>query len=159
MSRRSVDEDFAAEAVRIALDNAAAGQLPFGALVVKDGEVLATGVNSAVADHDPTAHAELAAVRAACRRLQSLWLNGATLVSSCEPCAMCHAAALITGVERILYAAHKEEVPDLGVPFPRTVAEMGDVWRSVGTDRIEHVPTPGSGEPFARFAAASKGLR
>lgn len=147
------DHHFAARAVRLALDNADRGQLPFGALVVRDGAVLATGVNTALRDRDPTAHAEMVAVRAACRDLSTLELTGATVVSSCEPCAMCHAAALVAGVARIVYAAPKELVPDLGVPFPQVVAEMQVVWRRVGSDEVVHVPTPGADEPFTRFLA------
>jgi tRNA(Arg) A34 adenosine deaminase TadA len=157
--REPTDEEFLARAVRLALDNAAGGQLPFGALVVREGAVLASGVNTALRDHDPTAHAELAAVRAACRDLGNLQLIGATLVSSAEPCAMCHAAALVAGVARIIYAAPKEDVPDLGVPFPRIVAEMQQVWRRSGSDPIAHVPTPGAAEPFARFLAVARRAR
>jgi guanine deaminase len=159
MSSHRPDEEYLASAVRLALDNASEGQLPFGALVVADGGVLATGVNTALSDHDPTAHAELAAVRAACRNLETLRLVRATLVSSCEPCAMCHAAALVAGVVRIIYAAPKELVPDLGIPFPAVVTEMQAVWRRTGSDLIEHVPTPGADEPFAVFVAGGGGIR
>src|SRR5690606_15062535 len=96
--------DLLAEAVRLAVDNAAAGQLPFAALVVRDGTVLATGVNTALRDHDPVAHAEVEAVRAACRALGVQHLTGATLVSSCEPCAVCRAVAALAGITRIVYA-------------------------------------------------------
>src|SRR5918994_4341112 len=142
MPEASTDEQLARMAVRLARENAAAGALPFGALVVRDGAVLATGVNTALRDHDPTAHAELAAVRAACGELATLQLTDATVVASCEPCAMCHAAALVAGVARIIYAAPKEAVPDLGVPFPEVVAEMPEVWRRAGFDSVTHVPTP-----------------
>ena len=80
-------------AVDLAAGNAAAGQLPFGALVVRDGQVLATGVNTALRDHDPAAHAEVEAVRAACRALGVLHLTGAVIYTSCEPCPMCRAVA------------------------------------------------------------------
>ena len=86
--------------------------------------MLATGVNTALADHDPSAHAEAAAVRAACRQLKTLSLNGATLAASCEPCAICVSIALAAGVERIIYAATKDQVPDLGSSLPPIVAEI-----------------------------------
>ena len=160
MPSEPTDQELLARAVGLALDNVADGQLPFGALVVDaEGSVVATGVNTALRDHDPTAHAELAAVRAACRRLGTLQVAGATLVSSCEPCAMCHAAALVAGVTRIVYAAPKEDVPDLGVPFPQVVADMQAVWRRTGSDVIAHVPTPGAAEPFSRFLATVGGAR
>jgi hypothetical protein len=81
------DPDLLRRAVVLAIENAAEGQLPFGALVVRDGEVLATGVNTALRDIDPAAHAEVAAVRAACRAVGTLDLRGAEVYSSCEPCA------------------------------------------------------------------------
>ena len=157
MSTQRNDEEFLGRAVTLALDNAARGQLPFGALVVSDRSVVGTGVNTALRDHDPTAHAELAAVQAACRNLEVLQLTRATLVSSCEPCAMCHAAALVAGVDRIIYAAPKELVPDLGIPFPQIVAEMQAVWRRTGSDPVDHVPTAGAQEPFAQYLARRGG--
>ena len=93
------------QAIELAVANVSAGQLPFGALVVRDGRILATGVNSTLRDDDPTAHAEVAAIRNACRELRTLTLPGATLISSCEPCALCHAAAVSAGVLRLVYAA------------------------------------------------------
>ncbi|MEJ3749435.1 nucleoside deaminase [Actinomycetes bacterium KLBMP 9797] len=150
--------DHLAHAVRLALDNAAAGQLPFGALVVRDGTVLATGVNTALRDHDPVAHAEVAAVRNACRRLGVVHLTGATIYSSCEPCAVCHSVAAAVGVVRIVYAAPKEDVPDLGYPAPPDndplLARMQELLRSAAPEQIAHVPTHGADEPFRRFLAA-----
>jgi guanine deaminase len=119
----------------------------------RDGTVLGTGVNTAVRDHDPTAHAEIAAVRNACQTGATLQLPGSTLVSSCEPCAMCHTAALVAGVARIIYAAPKDAVPNLGVQFPEVLAEMQAVWRRTGSNMIEHIPTAGADEPFARYIA------
>jgi guanine deaminase len=148
---------FAELTVHLAAENADRGQLPFAAVVVDGDGVVATGVNTALADRDPTAHAEAAAVRAACRTRGTLSLLGATLVSSCEPCAMCHVAALVAGVDRIAYAAAKELVPDLGVPWPAVVAELGPVVRSAAGTAVEHVPVAGSDEPFARFLDGATG--
>jgi guanine deaminase len=144
-----------ARAVRLASDNAADGQLPFGALVVRHGVILATGVNTALRDLDPTAHAEVAAIRAACRAARAVHLGGALVVSSCEPCALCHSAAAVAGITRIVYAAPKESVPDLGYPAP---ADPGDLLgrmqaavRALAPEQIEHVATPGAEEPFRRY--------
>lgn len=148
-------------AVQLAVDNAAAGQLPFGALVVREGTVLAIGVNTALRDNDPTAHAEVAAVRAACRELGELHLAGSTLVSSCEPCAVCHAVAATAGIARVVYAAPKELVPDLGTPGPagseHLMARMQQALRSVAPDQVVHVPTAGADEPFRRFVDEGAG--
>jgi tRNA(Arg) A34 adenosine deaminase TadA/predicted enzyme related to lactoylglutathione lyase len=153
MPEELTDEVLARMAVRLARENAAGGALPFGALVARDGAVLAAGVNTALADHDPSAHAEANAVRAACRQLKTLSLNGATLVASCEPCAICVSIALAAGVERIVYAATKEQVPDLGSSLPAIVAEIGAHAHAIAADRIEHVPTPDSDAPFELFLA------
>jgi guanine deaminase len=146
-----------AEAVRLALANAEAGQLPFGALVLRDGAVLGTGVNTALRDHDPLAHAEVAAIRDACRAIGAVHLTGATVVSSCEPCALCHAAAATAGVGRLVYAAPRTAVPDLGHPAPADpsglAARMQAVLRATAPEQLVHVPTPGADEPFARYLA------
>ncbi len=123
-----------AQAVQLALDNAAAGQLPFGAVVVRDGTVLATGVNTALRDVDPTAHAEVAAVRNACRQLGVQHLGDATIYSSCEPCAICVSVAAAVGITRIVYAAPKEFVPDLEDPPPLPA--------------LVYEETPGARDPF-----------
>lgn len=151
------EEELLRTAVRLAAENADAGQLPFGALVVLKEEIIATGVNTALRDHDPSAHAEVAAIRAACRALGTLHLGGATVVSSCEPCAVCHSVAAISGVGRIVYAAPKELVPDLGYPAPPDPTDLAGRMqaslRALAPHQIVHVPTDGAGEPFARYKA------
>ena len=101
-------------------------------------------------DADPTAHAEVAAIRAACRSLATLDLNDATVYSSCEPCPMCVATATLVGVSRVLYAAAKESAARAGFVLPEPAAELQAAWRSTGT-HVEHVPVPGADEPFTRF--------
>jgi guanine deaminase len=147
-------------AVELANDNGSAGQLPFGALVVQGGTILGTGVNTALRDLDPTAHAEVAAIRDACTRLKALSLTGATVVSSCEPCAICHAVAAATGIDRIVYAAPKEYVRALGPPEPgrdpiaELMTSMQSALRTLAPHQIEYVATPGADEPFQRYLAA-----
>jgi guanine deaminase len=143
--------------VRLALDNADAGQGPFAALVVRGSEVLGIGVNTTARDHDPTAHAEVAAIRAACRDHGLDDLAGATVVSSCEPCAMCHTACAVAGVTRILYAAPKELVPGIE-STPPLLVRMQSSLRELAPEAIVHVPTPGAEEPFARFVEKSGGV-
>ncbi|WP_158964442.1 nucleoside deaminase [Chachezhania sediminis] len=81
------------------------GTEPFGAVVVKDGEIVGEGINRSVLNHDPTSHGETEAIRDACRNLGTVDLRGATLYSSCEPCPLCVAAMLIAGVSELYYAA------------------------------------------------------
>jgi lactoylglutathione lyase len=139
-----------AEAVRLARESAEAGQQPFGALVVRDGEIVAAGVNTVLRDADPTAHAEVEAIRNAA----GADLEGATIVASCEPCPMCQAAAALAGVSRIVYAAPKELAARAGFELGPVAQEMHDLLHSAGRLRVEHVDTPGAEEPFERFARA-----
>jgi len=81
------------------------GTEPFGAVVVKDGEVVGEGFNQSVRNFDPTSHGEIEAIRDACRRLQRVDLAGCDLYTSCEPCALCVAAMRIVGIRRLFYAA------------------------------------------------------
>ena len=84
---------------------ASAGEVPVGAIVVKDGQVIATGRNAPVQDHDPTAHAEIAALRAAAQRLGNYRLDGCSLYVTLEPCAMCSGAMLHARLARVVYGA------------------------------------------------------
>jgi tRNA(Arg) A34 adenosine deaminase TadA len=106
---------------------------PFGAVVVRDGKVLAASGNSVVRDNDPSAHAEVNAIRIACRAVGSPNIPGAVLYSSCEPCPMCYATAYWARVSKIFYAASWSDYADLfddtnighdmAKPYPqRTVA-------------------------------------
>jgi guanine deaminase len=152
MPGRSRDErPLLREAVRLACQNAERGEQPFGALVVRDGRVVGTGVSTILGDGDPTAHAEVAAVRDACRALGTLDLRGAALVCSCEPCPMCHAAAVLAGISRIVYAATKDTAARHGFALSGVAADMQSTWRAKRLDPVEHVPTEGADEPFVRF--------
>ncbi len=87
------------------------GQPPFAAIVVRDGVVIGTGVNTMLADHDPSAHGEVVAIRDAGRRIGSVNLAGAVVYSSCEPCAICRTVAAAAEVREIVFAAGRESVP------------------------------------------------
>ena len=100
------DETFMRRALALsarALDTP--GTEPFGAVVVKQGEIVGEGFNHSVAHRDPTSHGEVEAIRDACRRLETLDLAGCELYTSCEPCAMCVAAMHIAGISKLYYAA------------------------------------------------------
>ncbi|KRB76937.1 cytosine deaminase [Nocardioides sp. Root190] len=98
-----------ARAVDLAVDNVASGGGPFGAVIVRDGVVLATGQNRVTRDLDPTAHAEVVAIRAACTSVGDFSLAGATLYTSCEPCPLCLSAALWARLDQVLYAADRDD--------------------------------------------------
>jgi guanine deaminase len=147
---------FLRRAIELAVHNASAGQLPFGALVVRDGEILSSGVNTELIDLDPTGHAEVAAVRSACRDLGTLTLPRAVLVSSCEPCALCHATATFAGISRLVYAAPKElATAMLGAaedPRAALLTKMQRALRALAPESVVHVPTDGAALPFERYA-------
>jgi tRNA(Arg) A34 adenosine deaminase TadA len=86
---------------------------PFGAVVVLDGKILATAGNSVMRDHDPSAHAEVNAMREACRKVGNPHIDGAVLYSSCEPCPMCYSTAYWARVGKIFYAASWTDYADL----------------------------------------------
>ena len=87
---------------------------PFGAVVVKDGEIVGRGSNRVTADNDPTAHAEVVAIREACKNLNSFQLTGCEIYASCEPCPMCLGAIYWARPERIYYAARRDDASQVG---------------------------------------------
>lgn len=108
------DEVWLAQAIDLALRNVADGGGPFGAVVVRGGHAIGSGQNRVTRDNDPTAHAEVMAIRDACRRVGTFVLAGATLYSSCEPCPLCLAAALWARVGRVVYAANRDDAAQAG---------------------------------------------
>jgi guanine deaminase len=95
---------FMQQAIRLATENVTSGRGgPFGAVVVKDGEVIATGTNQVTAGNDPTAHAEVVAIRNACAALGTFQLTGCDVYTSCEPCPMCLAALYWSRCRAIFY--------------------------------------------------------
>ena len=103
--RKLTDEEFMRQALALARSAAEAGEVPVGALVALGGEVLGTGHNSPVASGDPTAHAEILALRSAARAAGNYRLTGATLYVTLEPCAMCAGALVAARVERLVFGA------------------------------------------------------
>ena len=89
--------------------NVADGGGPFGAVIVRDGELLGEGENRVTRDHDPTAHAEVVAIRRSCAAVGDFSLAGSTLYTSCEPCPLCMSAALWARVDRVVYAADRHD--------------------------------------------------
>lgn len=105
----SEDRAFMQRAIDLSIRNIEEGGGPFGAVIVRDGKVVAEGANRVVPNNDPTAHAEVSAIRAACAKVQNFKLEGCTCYTSCEPCPMCLSALYWAGVERIVYGNTKED--------------------------------------------------
>ena len=103
------DERFMREAIRLADESVERGGGPFGAVIVKDGAIVARGANSVTLDNDPTAHAEVNAIRTACHSLGTFDLSGCTVYTSCEPCPMCLAAIYWAGISRIYFGNTRKD--------------------------------------------------
>lgn len=101
------------EAIRLADESVKNGGGPFGAVVVKDGELVAGSANSVTINNDPTAHAEVNAIRAACRKLNTFDLTGCVIYTSCEPCPMCLGAIYWARISRIYYGNTRKDARDI----------------------------------------------
>ena len=102
------------KAIELSEQNVLNGGGPFGAVIAKDGKIIATGVNRVTDNHDPTAHAEVTAIRNACRDLDTFELEGCTIYSSCEPCPMCLGAIYWAHLDRVYYGNNKTDAKDIG---------------------------------------------
>jgi tRNA(Arg) A34 adenosine deaminase TadA len=107
-------KDFMREAIRLSLENVNSGNGgPFGAVIVKNGNIIARGVNAVTSTNDPTAHAEVVAIRNACEKLGSFQLNGCEIYCSCEPCPMCLGAIYWARPDKIYYANTKQDASNI----------------------------------------------
>lgn len=111
---------FLREALALAFANSERGGRPFGAVLVRDGEVVATGVNEILSSGDPTAHAEMNAIRAASRSIGVAGLRGSRVYASGHPCPMCLAAMRLAGIGRVAYAYSNDE----GAPYGLSTAAI-----------------------------------
>ena len=102
------------EAIRLASANVENGGGPFGAVIARGGEIIATGVNRVTANCDPTAHAEVSAIRAAAQKLGTFNLSGCEIYSSCEPCPMCLGAIYWARLDRLFYGNTKADAARIG---------------------------------------------
>lgn len=147
------------QAIELARENASSsGGGPFGAVVVKEGRVISACSNSVTPDNDPTAHAEVNAIRAACRELGSFDLSGCTLYSSCEPCPMCLSAAYWARVDKIVFAADRNDAADAGFSDAFIYEEL-----SLDTDKrsipMEKLMQKEGTEPFDIWKSNEKKIR
>ncbi len=159
-SMNTMEAEFMRRVIRQAGENAIAGRGgPFAAVVVKDGEIVAEGTNRVTSDNDPTAHAEVVAIRNACRNLDVFQLDDCDLYTSCEPCPMCLGAIYWARPRRVFYAATQQDAAEAGfddafiyeeiardpserrIPMERVLPEEAtkpfDTWREL-QDRIEY---------------------
>lgn len=148
----SQDDLFLARAVELARKGSELGEGgPFGAVIVRQGKIVADGWNRVVVSRDPTAHAEINAIRAACAAFGSFHLPNATLYASSEPCPMCLSAAYWARIERIVFANSRAEATAIGFCDDDIYRELG---RDLATRRMimEHRRLPWALEPLRRWA-------
>jgi len=125
-------------AIAAALEGVRAGEGgPFGAVVARGGEVIASACNRVISRRDPTAHAEIEAIRAACARLGAFQLEGCELYATCEPCPMCLAAAYWARVERVVHACDRADAARAGFDDELLYREIG---KPNGERRLALVP-------------------
>src|SRR5579864_1762121 len=115
MSDKQMDNPFMARAIQLSLDNVLSGKGgPFGAVIVKDDSIVAEGVNRVTASNDPTAHAEVVAIRSACAKMDTFVLKGCEIYTSCEPCPMCLGAIYWAHIARIYFGNVAAEASKIG---------------------------------------------
>lgn len=148
----AADSAHLARAVELATANVAAGGGPFGAVIVKDGVVVAEGQNRVTAELDPTAHAEVVAIRDACSALGDFTLAGHTLYASCEPCPMCMASALWARVDRVVYAADRMDAARGGFD-DRRFYDLFERPRETWDVPVESLPLANAAAPFDAWLA------
>ncbi|MEG1587102.1 MAG: nucleoside deaminase, partial [Bacteroidales bacterium] len=101
MENKDKNAEFMQKAIELSIENVEKGGGPFGAIIVKGDEIIASGTNRVTADHDPTAHAEVNAIRNACKKLNTFDLSGCVIYSSCEPCPMCLSAIYWANLDKL----------------------------------------------------------
>ncbi|MBT2512497.1 nucleoside deaminase [Arthrobacter sp. ISL-30] len=152
MSTTVTAEQFLARSIQLATANVLNSGGPFGAVVVTaDGQAF-EGVNRVTASNDPTAHAEVTAIRTACSELGTFDLSGATLYTSCEPCPMCLASALWARIDRVVFAADRHDAASVGfddaVFYDYFENDQRDALMPVAKLELGDPRAPGILEPF-----------
>lgn len=135
------------QVIQLAADNVARGGGPFAAMVVKDGDVIAVGANSVTRTNDPTAHAEIVAIREACRILDDFQLTGCDVYASCEPCPMCLGALFWARPARVFFAATQDDAAAAGFDDKAIRLQMG-LPHSELTIPMERLITETATRPF-----------
>ncbi len=144
------DHEFLQQCIDHAVASVAGGGGPFAAMIVRNGVVLGKAGNCVTLDNDPTAHAEVGAIRQAAARIGNPHLHDCVLYTSCEPCPMCLAASLWAHVPRIVYAAPHTEAVRAGFDDTAFALQLfGQVMpAALPTGQLQHVAMPQSGAPF-----------
>ncbi len=144
------DRAFLQCAIKIAGNGIKDGCGPFGAVITKNGKVITESNNMVILSHDPTAHAEILAIRKASLVLKSHDLSGCTIYTSCEPCPMCLGAIYWSGIKRVVYASDRQTAADSGFNDKLIYDEI-ILDPSVRRVKFEHIPDTGGEEVFKKW--------
>jgi guanine deaminase len=153
-----MDYSFLKQTIDLAVESVRRGGGPFAALVVKDGAAIGVGTNQVTRSNDPTAHAEIVAIREACRALGSFQIAGCDVYSSCEPCPMCLGAIYWARPAHVYFAATRDDACAAGF-------DDSEIYRQISLPNAErsipmvHVPDQGAARPFQEWAAKPDKLR
>ncbi len=139
--------EFMRRAIQLACESVETHGGPFGAVIVRDGAIISEGMNRVTPGKDPTAHAEIVAIRAACAALDRADLRGCTIYTSCEPCPMCLAALHWARVDRIVYAADQQDAAAAGFDDAELYAEVARPHAERTTPIMQELAGEGT-EPF-----------
>lgn len=153
-----MDSRWLDRAIDLAVSNVASGGGPFGAVIVRNGVVLAEAANSVTSANDPTAHAEVNAIRLACREIGSFDLSGCEIYASCEPCPMCLGAIYWARLDRVLYAADRHDAADAGFDDEFMYRELA-AGPSLRRIPLTHVHDQGSRRPFDAWRLKNDKIR
>jgi tRNA(Arg) A34 adenosine deaminase TadA len=126
-----MNEAFMREAIALSLKKMEAGEGgPFGAVIIKDGEIIGRGWNCVTSINDPTAHAEIMAIRDACAKLKTFDLSGCEIYASCEPCPMCLAAIYWARLDKLTFAATRADAANAGFDDEYIYSELSKDWKN-----------------------------
>ena len=144
-------EYFMRKAIELAIENVKNGGGPFGALIVHNNKIVATGVNRVTSNNDPTAHAEIMAIRSACSKLGTFNLSGCEIYTSCEPCPMCLGAIYWSHIDKIYYGANQYDAAaiDFDDSFIYKEIALPKNKRKIKTTKV-NLPT--DNDPFEAWA-------
>ena len=142
------DTFFLQKTIALAEENVLTGKGgPFAAIITQNDEIIAVGTNIVTAINDPTAHAEVSAIREACRKLNNFQLEGCTLYSNCEPCPMCLGAIYWARLKRVVFAANKHQAEKAGFDDAFIYKEIELDYNQRQMETIQ-IPLPGDNKPF-----------
>lgn len=141
------DNSFLNQTIELAMHSISQNGGPFGAIVVKDNQIIGQGYNQVTENNDPTAHAEIMAIRDACKTLGNFSLEGCTIYSSCEPCPMCMSAIYWSRLGRVVFAATEKEAADAGFDDAHIASELCIPYENRSL-KIEHINCEGHDKSF-----------